>query len=102
MCNDNTLNIFKSDSIDDYKNFTNLVLELLRDTRFSKSEVSVYLFCLENYRSGNEIADFIRWKPANAGRVLLSMYNKSMLNRIVEKEYNNRYIYISNKNYLKK
>ena len=98
----NAFDVFNSDNIDDYKNFINLVVELLRDTRFSKSEVSVYLFCLENYRSGNEIADFIRWKPANAGRVLLSMYNKNMLNRIIDKEYNNRYMYISNREYLGK
>lgn len=103
MCNDNTLDVFKSDSIYDYKKTLDLVVKLSRDTRFSKSEMSVFLFCFEEYKKTYDVEKFLNWKPANTGRVLLAMYNKGMILRVVdEASYNQKgFLYISNKDYLK-
>ena len=103
MCNDNTLDVFKSNSMVDYKGTSDLVVKLGRDARFSKSEMMVFLFCFGEYKKSCDVEKFLNWKPANTGRVLLAMYNKGMILRVVdEASYNQKgFLYISNKDYLK-
>ncbi|HEM4050288.1 hypothetical protein [Streptococcus suis] len=74
-------------------------LELYRslalNNNLSKSEMNVVIFCYKTEHTSKEIGSYLGWQSPNVARLLITMFNKGMLNRR-QLEDKKTYLYTTN------
>ncbi|GEB09093.1 hypothetical protein LLA03_16780 [Lactococcus lactis subsp. lactis] len=68
---------------------------MLSNNNLSKSEVRVVYFCYKQERTSKDVANYLNWQAPNVARLLLTMYNKSLLTR-KQLDDNKTYLYTTN------
>lgn len=72
------------------------ILERLAlNNNLSKSEMNVAYYCYKQERSSKDVATYLNWQAPNVARLLLTMFNKGLLNRR-QLDDKKTYLYITN------
>ena len=58
-----------------------LLEKLALNNNLSKSEMNVIYFCYGQERYSKDIANYLTWQAPNVARLLLTMFNKGLLDR---------------------
>ncbi len=76
-------------------NRLDILEKLALNNNLSKSEMNVVYYCYEQERSSKDIALYLNWQAPNVARLLLTMFNKGLLNRR-QLDDKKTYLYITN------